>query len=238
MRQVEFPLLGVVLRPPDAYTTAWTALNLGFRSFLLPEMNSSTLQDALLAIISSEVSRQEVRLLGEVPSSRFLEDEELEADLRELDAISVESVETKAWQSLVKMQHQGRLTVVGVSGMHPDRVKEFLDEVEEKPAFVISDFTIYEPGGPDEARKLVSQMETLQDLGIFTIAQGLSERNKSCGYLEPLVDPHILDVAQAHSVNGHSASSAQVIDRWWLQLGGLLFVEASEMQTSAQGPQA
>jgi hypothetical protein len=38
------------------------------------------------------------------------------------------------------------------------------------------------------------------------------------------------DVAQAHSVNGHSASSAQVIDRWWLQLGGLLFVEASEMQ--------
>jgi hypothetical protein len=41
--------------------------------------------------------------------------------------------------------------------MHPDRVKEFLDEVEEKPAFVISDFTIYEPGGPDEARKLVSQ---------------------------------------------------------------------------------
>lgn len=44
------------------------------------------------------------------------------------------------------------------------------------------------------------------------------------------MDPHILDVAQAHSVNGHSASSAQVIDRWWLQLGGLLFVEASEMQ--------
>ena len=36
------------------------------------------------------------------------EDEELEGDLRELDAISVESVETKAWQSLVKMQHQGR----------------------------------------------------------------------------------------------------------------------------------
>eukprot|EP00435_Cladocopium_sp_Y103_P031386 s944_g7.t4 len=214
MRQVEmlgssctvaFPLLGVVLRPPDAYQTAWTALNFGFRSFLLPDMNSSTsstLQDALLAIVSSEVSRGEVRLLGE--------DEELWADLGELDAISMSSVETKAWQSLVKMRHQGRLKVAGVSGMHPDRVKEFLDEVEEKPAFVISEFTIYEPGGPDEARKL--------------------ERNRSCGYLEPLVDPHVLDVAQAQSVNGHSVSSAQVIDRWWLQLGGLLFVEASEMQ--------
>lgn len=40
----------------QAYTTAWTALNLGFRSFLLPEMNSSTLQDALLAIISTSAN--------------------------------------------------------------------------------------------------------------------------------------------------------------------------------------
>lgn len=37
----------------QAYTTVWTALNLGFRSFLLAEMNSSTLQDALLAILST-----------------------------------------------------------------------------------------------------------------------------------------------------------------------------------------
>lgn len=54
--QTHDPHMGLGAWCAQAYTTAWTALNLGFRSFLLPEMNSSTLQDALLAIISTSAN--------------------------------------------------------------------------------------------------------------------------------------------------------------------------------------
>eukprot|EP00434_Breviolum_minutum_P008945 symbB.v1.2.007882.t1/scaffold482.1/size381469/10 len=137
--------------------------------------------------------------------------------LQHLDGLV--ATDLQSFQEMQRLEGIG-WKVIGFNGMHPERLKEVLENDERKPAFVQNQLTIYEPGGPDDSRNFDSQMEALQKLDIPMVALGLSDENHSCGYLEPLEDPHLLAMAHRRGV-----SPKQLVDRWWLQLGGLLFVE-------------
>ncbi|OLP89570.1 Sperm motility kinase 2B [Symbiodinium microadriaticum] len=86
-----------------------------------------------------------------------------------------------------------------VSEMPPERLKTFLLR-GSRPEFVQTTFTVYEPGGPDEARR-----EGVAICDIWMIHTSLRpvalRANRSC---------------------------AQVIDRWFMQLGGVVLVNATQ----------
>ncbi|CAE7285747.1 Smok2b [Symbiodinium sp. CCMP2456] len=128
--------------------------------------------------------------------------------------------DVEVWQQF-EASMRGVVSAVGVSEMPPERMKTFLLR-GSRPEFVQTTFTVYEPGGPDEARRQSSQMEELLAASIVTMGSGLSQGG-GCGYLRPLDDPHISAVALRAN-----RSCAQVIDRWFMQLGGVVLVNATQ----------
>eukprot|EP00913_Durusdinium_trenchii_P031472 g29465.t1 len=211
---LELPLLGLVVEKDVDETSFVRALQLGVRAFYLSASASALgFSDALLR---SGVERRAVLVLGERPSEVLLE-ADLE-ELRDLDGVALrvsneEDLDRRAWTRLEEHLSKEHLRLSHGLSLRMG-VELFHMEMEVKPSFVLQRFSIYEPGGPDEARKWTSQMETLQSLGIVTMARGLTEEwsqrpeNRSYGYLNPLEDPHIAAMAK-----GTDRSARQVIDR-------------------------
>eukprot|EP00439_Symbiodinium_sp_Y106_P080806 s153_g19.t1 len=220
--QLKVPPIGAAVA---SAREAALALESGIRMLFLIEATVYLVHEVLRVLDSVGLDRHEVIIVGRIQA----------ADVKGVDASSVVShldaaalafqeesseKDVEVWQQF-EASMRGAVSAVGVSEMPPERLKTFLLR-GSRPEFVQTTFTVYEPGGPDEARRQSSQMEELLAAGIVTMGSGLSQEG-GCGYLRPLNDPHISAVALRAN-----RSCGQVIDRWFMQLGGVVLVNATQ----------
>lgn len=220
--QLKVPPIGAAVA---SAREAALALESGIRMLFLTEAAVYLVHEVLHVLDSIGLGRHEVIIVGRMQAAD-VKGVAASSVMSHLDAAALAFQEkspeddVEVWQQF-EASMRGAVSAVGVSEMPPERLKTFLLR-GSRPEFVQTTFTVYEPGGPDEARRQSSQMEELLAASIVTMGSGLSQEG-GCGYLRPLDDPHISAVALRAN-----RSCAQVIDRWFMQLGGVVLVNATQ----------
>merc|ERR1712232_1429629 len=97
---------------------------------------------------------------------------------------------------------------LGVSNFDIPHLQELLSYAKVRPVYLQNKYSIYQPGGRDEALKGESLMEWLARENIVMTGYSTIHPEHG-GLLSPLDDPHVKAIAQRH---GRTAS--QVLHRW------------------------
>jgi 2,5-diketo-D-gluconate reductase A len=217
---VEIPQLGFgvfQVKPDEAVDVVSQALGVGYRHIDTAEMyrNETEVGEAIAA---SGLDPSEVFVTSKLNNGAHGFDEALRAFDGTLEALGLERIDlflihwpiatvidfVPTWKAFERIYADGRARSIGVSNFQVDHLRRLFDETEIVPAV-----------NQIEAHPYLSQAELLAfdaEHGIATeawspIAQG-----------GVLADPVIVDVA-----NAVGKTPAQVVLRWHVQLGSIVF---------------
>ena len=227
---VEIPQLGFgvfQIKPADTAAAVATAFEAGYRHIDTAEMYGNE-KEVGQAIAESGLDRDEVFVTSKLNNGFHAYDDALKAfdqtlaDLR-LDRIDLflihwplpkvgDFVET--WKALEKIYADGRARAIGVSNFQAHHLRRLHEETTVIPA--VNQIEVHPYLTQDELRAFNAEHEIATEAW-SPIAQG--------GVLD---DPVIVEIARTHG-----RTPAQVVLRWHVQLGNIVFPKSTTKQPGA-----
>ena len=217
---VEIPQLGFgvfKVKPTETVSAVTTALRVGYRHIDTAEMYGNE-KEVGLAITASGLDRDDVFVTSKLNNNHHPYSDALAAFDRTLSDLGLEYVDlflihwplpavgdfVETWRALESVYRDDRARAIGVSNFHADHLRRLLDETELVPA--------------------VNQIEvhpylTQEPLRAFNASHGIkTEAWSPIARGRVLDDPTIKDV-----VDRTGRTAAQVVLRWHIQLGNIVF---------------
>jgi 2,5-diketo-D-gluconate reductase A len=217
---VEIPQLGFgvfKVKPTETVSAVTTALRVGYRHIDTAEMYGNE-KEVGLAITASGLDRDDVFVTSKLNNNHHPYSDALAAFDRTLSDLGLEYVDlflihwplpavgdfVETWRALESVYRDDRARAIGVSNFHDDHLRRLLDETELVPA--------------------VNQIEvhpylTQEPLRAFNASHGIkTEAWSPLARGRVLDDPTIKDV-----VDRTGRTAAQVVLRWHIQLGNIVF---------------
>ena len=217
---VEIPQLGFgvfQIEPADTAAAVTTALETGYRHIDTAEMYGNE-KEVGEAVARSGLDRSEVFVTSKLNNGYHAYDDALRAFDRTLEALGFDTIDlflihwplptrsdfVPTWRALEKVYGEGRARAIGVSNFQAHHLQRLADETEIIPAV-----------NQIEAHPYLSQ----QELRAFDAAHGIAtEAWSPIAQGGVLKDPVITELARSYD-----RSPAQVVLRWHVQLGSIVF---------------
>ena len=228
---VEIPQFGfgVFQIPPDETAEAVeTALSVGYRHIDTAQMYGNE-QQVGEGISRSGVAREDVFVTSKLNNNRHTRDDALRAFDRSLALLGSEYVDLflihwplptvrdfmDVWRALEQVHGEGRARAIGVSNFQIGHLERLLDEGGIRPA--VNQIEVHPYLTQEPLRRFG------QEAGIVTEAWSPIAQGKV------LSDPTIVEVADEVG-----RTPAQVVLRWHLQLGNVVFPKSVNPQRIAE----
>ena len=228
---VEIPQLGFgvfQIEPTDTVEAVQAALRIGYRHIDTAEMYGNE-REVGEAIARSDLDRSEVFVTSKLNNNNLGFDAALRAFDQTLAALGTDRVDlflihwplptvrdyVETWKALETLYAEGRARAIGVSNFQPDHLRRVLDETEIVPA--------------------VNQIEvhpylTQEKLLAFDAEHGIAtEAWSPIAQGAVLDDPVVREVADAHG-----RTPAQVVLRWHVQRGSIVFPKSVNPKRMAE----
>jgi len=224
---VEIPQLGFgvfQIKPEETAEAVAEALRIGYRHIDTAQMYQNE-KEVGQAIAQSGIDPAEIFVTSKLNNNRQTFDDALAAFDETMTALGLEQLDlflihwplptvrdyVEAWRALERVYSEGRTRSIGLSNFQPNHVRKLLAETEVRPA--VNQIELHPYLTQDELRAFDA------DHGIVTeawspIAQGLV-----------LNDPTIGQLAQTHG-----RTPAQIVLRWHIQLGNVVFPKSANPQ--------
>jgi 2,5-diketo-D-gluconate reductase A len=217
---VEIPQLGFgvfKVKPTETVSAVTTALQVGYRHIDTAEMYGNE-KEVGLAITASGLDRDDVFVTSKLNNNHHPYSDALAAFDRTLSDLGLEYVDlflihwplpavgdfVETWRALESVYRDDRARAIGVSNFHADHLRRLLDETELVPAV-----------NQIEAHPYLTQ----EPLRAFNASHGIkTEAWSPLARGRVLDDPTIKDV-----VDRTGRTAAQVVLRWHIQLGNIVF---------------
>jgi 2,5-diketo-D-gluconate reductase A len=217
---VEIPQLGFgvfKVKPIETVSAVTTALRVGYRHIDTAEMYGNE-KEVGLAITASGLDRDDVFVTSKLDNNHHPYSDALAAFDRTLSDLGLEYVDlflihwplpavgdfVETWRALESVYRDDRARAIGVSNFHADHLRRLLDETELVPAV-----------NQIEAHPYLTQ----EPLRAFNASHGIkTEAWSPIARGRVLDDPTIKDV-----VDRTGRTAAQVVLRWHIQLGNIVF---------------
>ena len=217
---VEIPQLGFgvfKVKPTETVSAVTTALRVGYRHIDTAEMYGNE-KEVGLAITASGLDRDDVFVTSKLNNNHHPYSDSLAAFDRTLSDLGLEYVDlflihwplpavgdfVETWRALESVYRDDRARAIGVSNFHADHLRRLLDETELVPAV-----------NQIEAHPYLTQ----EPLRAFNASHGIkTEAWSPIARGRVLDDPTIKDV-----VHRTGRTAAQVVLRWHIQLGNIVF---------------
>jgi 2,5-diketo-D-gluconate reductase A len=217
---VEIPQLGFgvfKVKPTETVSAVTTALRVGYRHIDTAEMYGNE-KEVGLAITASGLDRDDVFVTSKLNNNHHPYSDALAAFDRTLSDLGLEYVDlflihwplpavgdfVETWRALESVYRDDRARAIGVSNFHADHLRRLLDETELVPAV-----------NQIEAHPYLTQ----EPLRAFNASHGIkTEAWSPLARGRVLDDPTIKDV-----VHRTGRTAAQVVLRWHIQLGNIVF---------------
>ncbi len=217
---VEIPQLGFgvfKVKPTETVSAVTTALRVGYRHIDTAEMYGNE-KEVGLAITASGLDRDDVFVTSKLNNNHHPYSDALAAFDRTLSDLGLEYVDlflihwplpavgdfVETWRALESVYRDDRARAIGVSNFHADHLRRLLDETELVPAV-----------NQIEAHPYLTQ----EPLRAFNASHGIkTEAWSPIARGRVLDDPTIKDV-----VHRTGRTAAQVVLRWHIQLGDIVF---------------
>jgi 2,5-diketo-D-gluconate reductase A len=217
---VEIPQLGFgvfKVKPTETVSAVTTALRVGYRHIDTAEMYGNE-KEVGLAITASGLDRDDVFVTSKLNNNHHPYSDALAAFDRTLSDLGLEYVDlflihwplpavgdfVETWRALESVYRDDRARAIGVSNFHADHLRRLLDETEIVPAV-----------NQIEAHPYLTQ----EPLRAFNASHGIrTEAWSPLARGRVLDDPTIKDV-----VDRTGRTAAQVVLRWHIQLGNIVF---------------
>ncbi len=217
---VEIPQLGFgvfKVKPTETVSAVTTALRVGYRHIDTAEMYGNE-KEVGLAITASGLDRDDVFVTSKLDNNHHPYSDALAAFDRTLSDLGLEYVDlflihwplpavgdfVETWRALESVYRDDRARAIGVSNFHADHLRRLLDETELVPAV-----------NQIEAHPYLTQ----EPLRAFNASHGIkTEAWSPIARGRVLDDPTIKDV-----VHRTGRTAAQVVLRWHIQLGDIVF---------------
>jgi 2,5-diketo-D-gluconate reductase A len=217
---VEIPQLGFgvfKVKPTETVSAVTTALRVGYRHIDTAEMYGNE-KEVGLAITASGLERDDVFVTSKLNNNCHPYSDALAAFDRTLSDLGLEYVDlflihwplpavgdfVETWRALESVYRDDRARAIGVSNFHADHLRRLLDETELVPAV-----------NQIEAHPYLTQ----EPLRAFNASHGIkTEAWSPLARGRVLDDPTIKDV-----VDRTGRTAAQVVLRWHIQLGNIVF---------------
>jgi 2,5-diketo-D-gluconate reductase A len=217
---VDIPQLGFgvfQIRPRDTVEAVSTALRIGYRHVDTAEMYGNE-KEVGEAIARSGIDRSDVFVTSKLNNNKHTFDDALRAFDQTLVALDMERIDlflihwpmptvndfVERWKALERVYAEGRARAIGVSNFEDHHLQRLFEETEIVPAV-----------NQVEVHPYLAQNELLA----FDAEHGIATEAWA-----PLVqgavldDDAVLDVTQAYGT-----SAAQVVLRWHVQRGSIVF---------------
>jgi 2,5-diketo-D-gluconate reductase A len=228
---VEIPQLGFgvfQIEPTDTVEAVQAALRIGYRHIDTAEMYGNE-REVGEAIARSDLDRSEVFVTSKLNNNNLGFDAALRAFDQTLAALGTDRIDlflihwplptvrdyVETWKALETLYAEGRARAIGVSNFQPDHLRRVLDETEIVPA--------------------VNQIEvhpylTQEKLLAFDAEHGIAtEAWSPIAQGAVLDDPVVREVADAHG-----RTPAQVVLRWHVQRGSIVFPKSVDPKRMAE----
>lgn len=217
---VEIPQLGFgvfKVKPTETVSAVTTALRVGYRHIDTAEMYGNE-KEVGLAITASGLDRDDVFVTSKLNNNHHPYSDALAAFDRTLSDLGLEYVDlflihwplptvgdfVETWRALESLYRDDRARAIGVSNFHAGHLRRLLDETELVPAV-----------NQIEAHPYLTQ----EPLRAFNASHGIkTEAWSPLARGRVLDDPTIKDV-----VDRTGRTAAQVVLRWHIQLGNIVF---------------
>jgi len=121
-----------------------------------------------------------------------------------------------AWRQMEELYDEGKIRALGVSNFNIEQLEELFAFARIKPVYIQNKYSIYQPGGYDEARSSTSLMEWLNEHKVVMTGYSIIHPAHG-GLLSPMDDPHVRKIAARHG-----RTPSQILHRWLLQLGAVV----------------
>lgn len=224
--------------PPDGttYKTVRWALEFGYRHIDTAQGYNNE-EEVGRAIKESGIPRSEICLVtklssaGEYRSARRRFEQQLDLlgveyiDIYMLHSPGADAESRKqAWQQMEELYDEGKIKALGLSNFNIDLIQEILGFARIRPVYLQNKYSIYQPGGREEALKGESLMSWLAKEQIVMTGYSIIHPEHG-GYMSPMQDPHIKAIAQRHK-----RTPSQVLHRWLLQLGAAVIPRSTKQE--------
>jgi 2,5-diketo-D-gluconate reductase A len=221
---VEIPQLGFgvfQIEPDDTAEAVAEALRIGYRHIDTAQMYQNEKQVGQ-AIAQSELDPSEIFVTSKLNNNRQSFDDALRAFDQSLADLGLDRLDlflihwplatvrdfTEAWRALERVYSEGRVRAIGVSNFQPHHLRKLRADTEVPPA--VNQIEVHPYLVQDELRAFNAEHEIATEAW-SPIAQGLV-----------LNDPAIVELADRHG-----RTPAQVVLRWHVQLGNIVFPKSS-----------
>jgi len=228
---VEIPQLGFgvfQIAPADTVRCVTLALQAGYRHIDTAEMYGNE-REVGEAVARSGLDRSDVFITSKLDNGAHAYDDALRAFDGTLAALGVEQIDlflihwplatvsdfVPTWRALERVYEEGRARAIGVSNFHQHHLERLFGETETVPAV-----------NQIEAHPYLVQAE----LRAFDAAHGIAtEAWSPIARGKVLDDPVVADVARRVG-----RTPAQVVLRWHLQLGNIVFPKSATPERIAE----
>jgi 2,5-diketo-D-gluconate reductase A len=221
---VAIPQLGFgvfQIKPDETAEAVTEALRIGYRHIDTAQMYQNEKQVGQ-AIARSGLDPSEIFVTSKLNNNRQSFDDALRAFDQSLVDLGLDRLDlflihwplatirdyTEAWRALERVYSEGRTRAIGVSNFQPHHIRKLRAETEVPPA--VNQIEVHPYLVQDELCAFNAEHEIATEAW-SPIAQGLV-----------LDDPAILELADRHD-----RTPAQVVLRWHIQLGNIVFPKSS-----------
>ncbi|MDQ2839307.1 MAG: aldo/keto reductase [Actinomycetota bacterium] len=217
---VEIPQLGFgvfQIKPADTVEAVTEALRIGYRHIDTAQMYENEKQVGQ-AIAQSDLDRSDIFVTTKLNNNKHGYDDALAAVDQSLADLGLDRVDlflihwplptvgdyVETWRALEAIYREGKARAIGVSNFHANHIRKLHVETEIPPAI-----------NQIEAHPYLTQDE----LRAFNAEHGIATEAWSPIAQGAVLDnPAILEIASSHG-----KSPAQVVLRWHIQLGNIVF---------------
>lgn len=216
--------------PPEAERVVTDALEVGYRHIDTAAIYKN--EDGVgQAIAKSGLNREDLFITTKLWNSEQGTDTTLPAFEASLDKLGLDYVDlylihwpapkngkfVESWKVLEQIQASGRAKAIGVSNFLVPHLEQLIGETEVVPA--VNQIELH----PYHQRRDIVEFGRAN--GIHTEAWGPLSQGKS----DLLVDPVVVAAAEAHG-----KSAAQVVLRWHLQQGNIIFPKTTRRERAIE----
>jgi diketogulonate reductase-like aldo/keto reductase len=215
------------------YQTVRWALQLGYRHIDTAQGYANE-QEVGRAIKDSGVPRSEICLVTKLSDAREFRSARRRFE-EQLALLGVEYVDIymlhqpgdaegrkQAWQQLEELYDEGKIKALGLSNFNIPLIEDLLSYARIRPVYLQNKYSIYQPGGRDEAESGESLMQWLAREQIVMTGYSIIHPEHG-GYMSPLEDPHVKAIADRHK-----RTPSQILHRWLLQLGAAVIPRSTK----------